>query len=138
MRRTETGAVTVFVTILTVALLAMAGLVADGSRILAARREAANIAEAAARAGAEALDLQTLHATDQIRLDPNAAVARARNYLTTAGYHGTVDADTTTVTVTVTVRRTTLLLGAVGVHEFTVIGTGTATPVAGIRTGDAP
>ena len=40
----ERGAVTVFVTIITVALLAVGGLVADGGRILTARREAANVA----------------------------------------------------------------------------------------------
>jgi Flp pilus assembly protein TadG len=134
MNRTETGAVTVFVTIFTVALLAMAGLVADGSRILAARRDAANIAEAAARAGAEALDLQDLRSAEQIRLDPTAAIARADAYLAAAGYHGTVHAEPDAVTVTVTVRRTTLLLGAVGMHTFTVTESGTAAPIRGIET----
>lgn len=133
MSRTETGAVTVFVTIFTVALLAMAGLVADGSRILAARRDAANIAEAAARAGAAALDLHGLRNAEQIRLDPTAAIARAHAYLATAGCHGTVHAQPDAVTVTVTVRRTTLLLGAVGMHTFTVTESGTATPVRGIE-----
>ena len=136
MTRTETGAVTVFVTVFMVALLAMAGLVADGSRILAARRDAANIAEAAARSGAEALDLQGLRSAEQIRLDPTAAIARADAYLATAGYHGTVHAEPDAVTVTVTVRRTTLLLGAVGIHEFTVTESGTASPVRGIETAD--
>ena len=54
-------------------------------------------------------------------------------YLVTAGYHGTVHAAPDAVTVTVRVRRTTLLLGAVGVHEFTVTESGTATPVRGIE-----
>lgn len=134
MTRTESGAVTVFVTVFSVALLAMVGLVADGSRVLAARRDAANIAEAAARAGAEALDLHGLRDTDQVRLDPTAAIARADAYLTTAGYQGTVHATPTEVSVRVTVHRSTLLLGAVGMHSFTVTESGAASPVRGIET----
>ncbi len=74
----ERGAVTVFVTIITVALLAVGGLVADGGRILTARREATNVAESAARAGAQAIDLTALRTTDRLVLDPPAAISAAR------------------------------------------------------------
>src|SRR3546814_2863091 len=60
----ERGSVTAFVVIMTSALLAMAGLVIDGGYALAAHRRAFNEAEAAARAGAQAVDLDTLRATE--------------------------------------------------------------------------
>lgn len=138
MRDEERGAVTVFVTILTVALLAVAGLVTDGGRILAARREAGNVAESAARAGAQAIDLRVLRQENQIALDPSEATARARDYLTAAGYRGDVQADTQHVHVVVTIHRSTLLLGSAGVNDFTVSSSGDATPIRGITTQAAP
>ena len=138
MRQPERGAVTVFVTILTVALLAVAGLVADGGRILAARREAGNVAESAARAGAQAIDLRVLRQQNQIALDPSEATIRARDYLTAAGYRGDVQADAQHVHIVVTISRPTLLLGAAGIHDFTVSSTGDATPIRGITTQVTP
>lgn len=138
MREPERGAVTVFVTILTVALLSMAGLVTDGGRILAARREAGNVAESAARAGAQAIDLRVLRQQNQIALDPNEAKLRASDYLETAGYRGDVQADTLHVHVVVVIKRSTLLLGATGFHDFTVRSTGDATPIRGITTEAGP
>jgi uncharacterized membrane protein len=135
MNEPERGSVTVFVTILTVALLAMAGLVTDGGRILAARREAGNVAESAARAGAQAIDLRVLRQQDQIALDPNEAIVRAREYLATAGYRGDVQADSRHVHVVVVITRPTLLLGATGIHGYTVRSAGDAEPVRGIGTG---
>jgi Flp pilus assembly protein TadG len=138
MRDEERGAVTVFVAIVTVALLAVAGLVTDGGRILAARREAGNVAESAARAGAQAIDVRILRQQNQIALDPSEAAARARAYLTSTGYHGDVEADTQHVQVIVTIHRSTLLLGAAGVHDFTVTSAGNATPIRGVTTQATP
>ena len=70
MRPRERGSVTVFVVIFTIALVFVAGLVFDGGQILAARREASNVAESAARAGAQAIDEGELRRSGQIRLDP--------------------------------------------------------------------
>ena len=52
----ERGQVTVFVVIFMIALIGLAGLVIEGGVALAARRRAINEAQAAARAGAEALN----------------------------------------------------------------------------------
>ncbi len=122
----ERGAVTVFVTIITVALIAVGGLVADGGRILATRREAANVAESAARAGAQAIDLHALRTTRELVLDPTAAIADADAYLSATGYSGTVTADTTRVHVTVTIRRPTVMLSAFGLGSYSVTGDGDA------------
>src|SRR3546814_6287344 len=77
----ERGSVTAFVVIMTSALLAMAGLVIDGGYALAAHRRAFNEAEAAARAGAQAVDLDTLRATGDVVLDAEEAERRALEYL---------------------------------------------------------
>jgi hypothetical protein len=124
----ERGAVTVFVTIITVAVLAVGGLVADGGRILTARREAANVAESAARAGAQAIDLHALRTTGALVLDPTVATTDAYTYLRENGYTGTVTADTNHVHVTVTIRRATVMLSAIGLRSYSVTGDGDATP----------
>jgi len=54
--RNEAGQVTAFVVVFAFALFAVAALVIDGGVALAAHRRAMNEAQAAARAGAEALD----------------------------------------------------------------------------------
>jgi Flp pilus assembly protein TadG len=116
----------VFVTIITVALLAVGGLVADGGRILTTRREAANVAESAARAGAQAVDLHALRTTGELVLDPVAAIADAHTYLNATGYSGTVTADTNRVHVTVTIRRPMVMLSAFGLRSYSVTGDGDA------------
>ena len=62
--------VTAFVVIFTFALLLLAGLVIDGGLTLAARVQAIDEAQAAARAGAQAIDLPLFRSTGQIVLDP--------------------------------------------------------------------
>ena len=69
----EDGMVTAFVVVFTLALLLMAGLVLDGGLTLAAKVQAIEEAQAAARAGAQAIDIPTYRATGQITLDPAQA-----------------------------------------------------------------
>ena len=76
-RHSERGAVAPLLLVLVTVILLMTGLAVDGARILAARREAIDTAQSAARAGAQALDLNALrqgHAT----LDPQTALAEDR------------------------------------------------------------
>ena len=74
----EAGMVTAFVVILTLALLAMAGLVTDGGLALAAKVRAIDDAQAAARAGAQAIDIPLYRQTGQITLDTSQAIAALR------------------------------------------------------------
>jgi len=53
----ESGMVTAFVVVFTLALLVMAGLVLDGGLALSAKVQAIDDAQAAARAGAQAIDI---------------------------------------------------------------------------------
>lgn len=132
----DRGSVTVFVVVFTVALLMVAGLVVDGGYTLAAHRRAFNEAEAAARAGAQAIDMDVLRSTGTVQLDPDAARGRAEAYLATTGDDGTVEVDGDVVRVHVRFEQPMLILSVVGVGPLRIEGDGTARAVRGVLTGD--
>jgi len=131
--RGEGGQVTVFVVVVAVALVVAAGLVVDGGYTLAAERRAYNEAEAAARAGAQALSADALRA-GTLEVDPGAATTAAQAYLAQTGHVGTVMVTGDTVAVDVSFVEPMRMLGMVGISELTVHGHGQATNVAGIQT----
>src|SRR5438045_1848847 len=128
----DAGQVTPFVVILTIALIAFAGLVLDAGMALSAKVQALDVAQAAARAGAQQLNLTAYRTNNTVELDPPRAEATARDWLSTAGLDGTVTATTTTVTVTVRRTTRTQLLQLVGVSSLDVSATATATAVHGV------
>ena len=132
MKRCDRGVVTVFVAGITVALLMVAGLVVDGGYVLAARREASNVAESAARAGAQALDTNAARNNANATLDPAAATRAAQAFLTSARHTGTVTVAGGTVRVEVTIQQRTYLLSIAGTRSITVKGVGEARPVRGV------
>jgi Flp pilus assembly protein TadG len=134
--RPEAGAVSVFVVVVTMALIAVTGLVLDGGRLLAARREAQDIAANAARAGAQALDETQLRSGHKV-LDAVASGRAVAQYLAHTSATGTsrVDADTVTVTVRMPVRM--LLPAMVGRGRRTVTATQQARAVQGVTVGDS-
>lgn len=131
----ERGTVTAFVTVATVAMLMATGLVLDGGKILAAHREAEDQASAAARAGAQAVDVDALRVRST-RLDPRAAVKAARAYLGRHGYSGTARVRGDRVEVRLTLRQATPLLSLVGMRTVTVTGNGEARIVRGVTRGE--
>ena len=138
----EDGAITVLVLLLSGALLATAGLVWDGGLAISARQRAADLAEQAARAGADDLNLDatrsagssTSDGTEQI--DTSRAGRDACHYLTVAAPKAgcAVTVTATAVTVTVTLHNPTALLGLIGVHTMTTHGRATAVAQGGVRT----
>lgn len=134
--RDDNGMVTAFVVVFTTALLFVAGLVIDGGYLLTAKRQAINVAEQAARAGAQGLSISQLRATGRHVLDPQQAAAAAHAYLASAGHEGTVAVTGDQITVTVTVRRAPVILGIAGIGEFTVTGQATARNVRGVTGAD--
>jgi hypothetical protein len=131
-RRTEDGSVSILVVGLATALLMVAGLLYDGGQILAGRREAFAVADNAARAGAQALDVGALRGSGATRLDPAAASRAVHDYLDRVGRTGSVTVDEDRVEVVVAITVETHLLSAVGFHARTVTGTGEARAVRGI------
>lgn len=128
----EGGTVTAFMVCMTVALLAVAGLVVDGGTILAARVRAYDDADAAARAGAQALDEAALR-QGQVRLDAAAARSAVASFLGRTGSAGTASVTGTRVEVEVAREVHPHLLSAIGIGSTTVHGHGSATAVRGIR-----
>jgi len=123
----EQGQATAFVVVFAGALMALAGLVWDAGNLLAARREALDLAEQAARAGAQGIDLEAIRAGEGLRLDPDLASELADDYLDANASTGSVAVAEDRVTVTVTVEEPLLFLAG---SERTVAGTGTARPVS--------
>jgi len=130
--RDERGVVTVFVLVLSVALILAAGLVIDGGDLLAARREAIAAADSAARAGAQALDAQALNTSGATQLDPAQADAAAQDALRAGGYQGSVAVTGTRITVTVHINQPLYVLGLAGLGSKTVTGASTARAVRGV------
>ncbi len=129
----EEGQVTPMVLILTLTLLLCAGLVLDGGRILAARRQVSDVAAGAARAGAQAVSVEELRASNRQLLDPVAARRAAEAYLRQADRGGTVSVEADSVTVTVRMTTPLVVLGIAGLMERTVTGTETARTVRGVE-----
>jgi len=134
--RGDAGAAAVILVVLAPVLFALAGLVLDGGRAIAARQQAADLAEQAARAGAGALDVTTLRATGQDTINPAAARAAGCRYVSVSqpGAGCTVTVSGEQVTVTVSLTTPTVLLGLIGINTFHSTGWASAQAVTGIGT----
>lgn len=122
----ERGALGVLLAVLVPGLLLIIGLAVDGGAKVAATQRANAIADEAARAGGQALDVSAALA-GQVQVDPAAAVAAAQDYLARNDVQGAVTVvDGDTLTVTTTITEPTAFLGLIGIQTMTVEGSGTA------------
>jgi Flp pilus assembly protein TadG len=129
----DRGSVTLFAVVLALGLLAMTGLVVDGGSKLTAQRRANNLAEQAARAGAQAADEAALRSS-ATAVDRSAAREAALAYLSAAGYpSGRVTVAGATVDVRVSATAPTRILGILGVPSLGVTGRGRAELLRGVR-----
>ncbi len=124
--RSQTGSISGFVAVIMVALFAFAGLVIDGSRLVAGKVSAADHAGNAARVGAQEV---LLLRDGRIGLDAAKASAAAHNYLASQGLNGVVSASTAGITVTVSDVVAMTMLGLVGVGSKSVSASRSAQPV---------
>jgi Flp pilus assembly protein TadG len=99
--------VTAFVVIFAVVLIFVTGLVLDGGRTLVAYREARNVADSAARAGAQGLDEDAIRRHDDHVLNDQLARQRACAILAHSDFDCATNASVTIVgnTVTVSVQK---------------------------------
>ena len=125
--RDDSGLTGIAATVMMLIVLAGAGLIYDGGRALAARRETINTAEAAARAGAATVT------ADGLSQDPARAATLA--FLDAAGISRTdvVEITITPNTVAVTLRasRDAVFGQLLGNDTIVVRGTGKATAAFG-------
>jgi len=119
----DRGVVTAFVLGLAMCFMVTAGMAVDGGRIVAARVEAADHAENAARVGAQQVTLLRL---GWRLLDPVKAKRAAEEYLISHGVTGQITVGLRTVTVTVRLTQQTTLLRLAGISSRTVTATRTA------------
>ncbi len=133
----DAGSAALWLAVVMVALLAFAGLVLDGGTALAARGQAADVAQQAARAGADALSPNAVFGgggAPSLGAQEAAANTAARNVLAAAGVTGTVQVSAASVTVTATATKQTAILSAVGINQVSGTASATAVPLLGTTT----
>ncbi|MBW0108389.1 hypothetical protein I4I84_06515 [Pseudonocardia sp. KRD-182] len=124
------GAVSAPMAIAALALLAAIGLGIDGVRAAQGLATADAVAEEAARAAGQALDVDELRRGSAV-VDPAAAVAAAQAHLAAAGVDGTVTVVAPQrIRVEARITQPTVLLGLVGRTEITSRGAAEAVLVA--------
>jgi Flp pilus assembly protein TadG len=138
----DRGSISLFLAIFAVAAFALLALLVDGGTAINAKERAADIAEQAARAAANQIDVADLRSGDaQVMIGPGACAAAAS---TVAQYQaashlaasvGSCDAPVgaTSATVRVSVRTTPLIPLIFG--NFTMTASATAYPACGITQG---
>ncbi|KAA1395523.1 Tad domain-containing protein [Aeromicrobium ginsengisoli] len=146
-RRDETGSITPFVVIVSLAIILLAALVVDGGRQLNAKGRAVAYAQEAARAGAQAIDV----ADPRLDLVPEDALRAAQQYCQQA-----MAADSqlvkcraeitriddpggafNAVTVSTQIRIKAILLGMIRKSVLNASGAALARPVSGISEPDS-
>ena len=134
----DRGAVSIIIVLLAGAFFGLAGLVWDGGRAITARQHAADLAEQAARAGADDLDLTAIRDDGVGNIDVPRATVDACHYVHVASPDSGCTATATgqAVTVRVTTHTPTALLGIIGVSSFTTHGYASASAVRGVITGE--
>ena len=134
----QTGSISTSVPLLVLTVLVLVGFVFDSGNAITAHRRAVNLAEQAARAGAQRLDIGALRSGGQFRLDPAAARSTAAAYLASTGNTGQVklghDTDGDYVEVVVDWSQPSLFAGLLGRSRFTGTGRGRAHNCHGLAT----
>ena len=123
--RGDRGAITMIVVVTMTGLIAMAGLVYDGSLKMRAARTATTSAAEAARAATQALTPAAITGRPS-DVDASAGVRAGRAYLAAAGVDGTVSVSGDTATVHTTVPWQPQVLSIIGIGPQTVTGDATA------------
>lgn len=138
LARDESGQAMVLVAIFLTALVAVAGLVADGGMVFAQRRDLQNVADAAAAAAAMQLDQNSYRASSGgiVALDTTAARAAATAYLAReGGLVFAVRVSPSRVEVDVSRSARTGFLGAFGIRSVEISARSASEPRHGVFVG---
>jgi Flp pilus assembly protein TadG len=140
-RRGETGAVTTsFLLTMVPVFVILLGIVFDFAQGFTANARALNVADQAARAGAQQIDLGAVRDGGVYRLDEDAARNAARNFLDAAGYpsNGTITISGTppreSVNVTTEWSSEPAFLGIINIPPFGGEASGSARMAVGTDT----
>ncbi len=127
----ESGSLTVFVAVISLALFIMVGLVVDGGSALAADRSAYSAAEQAARAGAGQISVSQLRSKGVVVLNDSRAVSAALSYATAAGFPATAYVSGNTVIVHISYYKPTAIISLIGIDSLHITATASAQNVEG-------
>ncbi|MER8160229.1 pilus assembly protein TadG-related protein [Streptomyces sp. NPDC094472] len=116
----DRGQVTAFVVGVVAALWLFTGIVVDGGLALAGKARALDVAQEAARTGAQQLDIGRLRRTQDLRLLTGKATRAATAYVIATGDVGQAKVRGDEVTVKVIHCQPTQILQLVGVRAVTV------------------
>jgi Flp pilus assembly protein TadG len=132
-RRDDRGTVSLFSLLLVLPMFAVAGLVVDGGLKMRAAREATGLAQEAARAGMDRIDLVTLRNSGAVTFSYPEASDAALEYLDASGktpangYTADVTPDGVDgIRVVVHVHQATTLLRLIGLNDWDVSGSAVA------------
>lgn len=127
--RDDAGVATVTFLFIGMIVILAAAVLLGGGAIFAARVHGYDLAQAAARAGAQCIDTAAYRDDGTVRLDQGAATAAATDVLTRAGATGTYQFPAPDrITVSASSHQPTPMLAAFGIHDITVTLTASATP----------
>ena len=120
--RCERGSTGPFIMILLPALVGLVGLAYDGGLLFAGRREANNVAAAAARAGTNDLDEPSIYAGEPIMASSAPGTAESFAFAQGVDTASAYRVDDTLLEVEVTMQVELEFLGIVGLGTQTVTG----------------
>jgi Flp pilus assembly protein TadG len=130
----DRGTISLFTVLFAVSVILLAGLLVDGGLAIHARQRAADIAEQAARAGADDIDVEHLRATGEAKVNADTACGRAVDlleaYPETADHVCVPSADEVRMTVQINVRPQLLSI-VPGFGTFTIDASASAHPDVG-------
>jgi Flp pilus assembly protein TadG len=131
----DRGTIAMFTAIFAVFVIMLAGLLVDGGLAIHARERAADIAEQAARAGADDIDVAELRRTGEPTVNEDTACGKAQQLAASyadqvTGWGCVPESDQVSVTITIKVRLQLLSI-VPGLGAFTMTSKATAHPERG-------
>ncbi len=130
----DRGSISVAYAVFAVVMLAAVSIVVDGGRRMSAVAEARDISDNAARAGAQAIDLDVWRSTGDVQIDPTQANQNVAQFMASSNLDSRVTSTSVvvngeTVTVTVTVQVDPF---GPGITSADVVGVGTADAIESV------
>ncbi|MDQ2689322.1 MAG: hypothetical protein M3Y29_03490 [Chloroflexota bacterium] len=128
--RRERGGATIFVLSMSLVLMLCAGLVIDGGIGINTRMRVADDAEQAARAGANAVNIDQLRDGGALAVDLGLAKTYAQEFLQARGYDGgqfEIQVNANSVTIALRDTSETTMLKLIGINQYPVTARATAT-----------
>jgi hypothetical protein len=131
--RGDHGGLSIFVVIITFAVIIFMGAIVDFEQKLEVRHDVNIIAQEAARAGAGQIDRGHAYTSGQYIVDRDAAIRASNNYLRASGYSGSVTpVGTRSIQVRVIAERQAIFLPLIGISTLRAEGAATADLVTGV------